>query len=62
MEVYVAIVDRETGEPSRVMGPMNWRAADRVERGASINLDHDNWKVVQKTESSLPEGWKEKAE
>ena len=38
--LYVEIVNTATGEVAQRMGPMNERAADRVEAGASINLNH----------------------
>jgi hypothetical protein len=38
--VYVEIVNTKTKEVVKRIGPMTERAADRVEAGASINLNH----------------------
>ena len=38
--LYVEIVNTKTGEVVKRMGPINERAADRVESGAMINLNH----------------------
>jgi hypothetical protein len=40
---YVEIVKKATGEVVQRMGPMLERKADRVESGASINLNHDEY-------------------
>lgn len=40
---YVEIVDDETGEVVKRMGPMNERKAERVENGANINMDHNRY-------------------
>ena len=40
---FVEIVERETEEVVKRMGPMPMRRAERVRRGADINLDHDNF-------------------
>lgn len=61
-QVYVCIVEDATNKPSTVMGPMSEHRADRVERGASINLNHEEWHIDVIEEDELPEGWKEKAE
>lgn len=44
---YVEIVDRKTGVAIKRMGPMDARKADRVQDGASINLNHDDYFVRQ---------------
>lgn len=40
---YVEIVSRGAEEVVKRLGPMPRRRAERVKRGASINLDHDNF-------------------
>jgi hypothetical protein len=40
---FVEIVERSTGAVVKRMGPMNERKADKVESGASINLNHDDY-------------------
>jgi len=60
--VFVCIVKDKTNEPSNVMGPMPVSQAERVARGASINLNHAEWHIVTLDEDKLPEAWKEKAE
>lgn len=57
MLMYVAIINKATGIPNTVMGPMGWREADQVERGASINLDHKNWKIQQRRDKTVPDAW-----
>jgi len=39
-DFYVEIVDSDTQEVVKRMGPMNERNADRVEEGVGINLNH----------------------
>jgi hypothetical protein len=46
-QVYVKIVETETGEVVERMGPMDEAKADRVERGALINMDRDNFHTRQ---------------
>ena len=41
MEYYVEIVKLDTDEIVKKMGPMPEYKAERVERGASINLNHE---------------------
>lgn len=41
--VYVEIVNTETEEVVERMGPMTERKADKVENGASINLNHEKY-------------------
>lgn len=43
MEYFVEIVGRATGAVVERMGPMSERQAERVELGASINLNHDEY-------------------
>lgn len=42
-EYYVEIVDTETDEVVKRMGPMSERRAEQVEDGANINLDHERF-------------------
>ncbi len=42
---YVEIVEIETGNVERRMGPMSASQADSVEAGAEINLNHDSYFV-----------------
>jgi len=43
---FVDIVSRESGEVAEHMGPLTRQEASGVERGANINLNHEDWKVV----------------
>tara|TARA_R110000868_G_scaffold297468_4_gene557798 strand:+ start:2046 stop:2216 length:171 start_codon:yes stop_codon:yes gene_type:complete len=43
MNYYVEIVKFDTDEVVKRMGPFSERRADRVQDGANINLDHDNY-------------------
>ena len=45
--VYVEIVNHETGEVVKRMGPLSPQQADKVERGAEINLNHERFFVRQ---------------
>ena len=40
---YVEIVSFETEEVVKRMGPHGLRTAERIERGASINLNHEEY-------------------
>jgi hypothetical protein len=40
---YVEIVKTSSGEVVERMGPMSERKADKVESGASINLNHEKY-------------------
>jgi hypothetical protein len=60
-DYYVCIVEDATRTPDKVMGPMTASRAGRIARGASFNLNHDEWSVITYSEDELPEGWKEKA-
>lgn len=40
-QYFVEIVSDVNGEVVKRMGPMGRRAAEKVDRGANINLDHD---------------------
>jgi hypothetical protein len=42
---FVEIVDSETDKVVKRMGPMSERKAEKVERGAEINLDHEHFFV-----------------
>ena len=39
----VVIIRTATGEIVRDMGPMSLAKAERVQSGAEVNLDHDNF-------------------
>lgn len=39
-DYYVEIVERDTEEVVKRMGPMGQRKADKVKGGAEINLNH----------------------
>lgn len=41
----VEIVSHAEGEVVKRMGPMTMQKAERVERGAEINLDHERYYV-----------------
>lgn len=45
-QVYVQIVKDATGECTTQMGPMSRRRAEKIQRGANINLNHDEWSVL----------------
>lgn len=45
MDYYVEIVNVATSEVVKRMGPMSERKAERVERGALINLNRDEYFV-----------------
>lgn len=59
MKYYVLIKDYETDSIVKKMGPMPERKADRVYSGASANLNHDDYFVVQVSENEF-EAQKEK--
>jgi len=42
-DFFVEIVDSETQEVVKRMGPMNERNAGRVEEGVGINLNHEKF-------------------
>ena len=44
--VYVQIIKDATNECSWQSGPVSERQAERMQRGASINLNHDEFSVV----------------
>ena len=46
-QVYVEIYNFKTGEVADCMGPMSEASADRVECGALINMDRENWGTRQ---------------
>jgi hypothetical protein len=50
MDVWVEIVEMGTEEVASRMGPMSEHRAERVERGASINLNHEKFytRIVDK--------------
>lgn len=50
MDYYVEIVNDQTQEVVKAMGPMSEHSADKVADGASINLNHDDYfvRVVQR--------------
>lgn len=43
MQYYVEIVNTETREVVKRIGPMSEWRADKVEDGANINLDHERF-------------------
>jgi hypothetical protein len=43
--MYVEIVDKKTDRVIKRMGPMDERKAQRVQAGASINLNNDDYLV-----------------
>ena len=43
--MFVEIVEIESGEVVNRMGPHDQRAAERIKRGAEINLNHDDYFV-----------------
>lgn len=45
LEYYVIITEDKTEKVVKKMGPFALRQAERVERGASINLDHINYSI-----------------
>lgn len=47
---YVEIVEKATNKVVERMGPMNERKAEKVEQGASINLNHQDYftRIVNK--------------
>lgn len=61
-EFYVCIVEDEGYKPSKVMGPMSQRTAERVASGASINLNWERFHVSTFSTSQLPKGWAELAD
>ena len=58
MNWYVEIVDGQTGKIETHMGPMSESKADRVERGALINLNTDRYYVRSYSEDDPPEPFK----
>jgi hypothetical protein len=40
---YVDIVETATGQVIKTMGPLTERDAERVDRGVSINLNHEKF-------------------
>ena len=44
-QVFVEIVHDESGEVQTRMGPMTPRQAEKVEGGASINLNHAEYSI-----------------
>jgi nitrogen regulatory protein PII-like uncharacterized protein len=46
MDHYVHIIEDATGKVIKEMGPMSERKAEKVERGANINLNHERFTVV----------------
>jgi hypothetical protein len=54
-EYYIEIVEYGTGEVIKRMGPKPERFADRIERGANINLNHDKY-YTRQVEAEKEEG------
>lgn len=53
-EMVVRIIETATGKVELEMGPMLARAAEKVARGASINLDHQHYHVTIEPKKSPP--------
>ena len=51
-QFFVLVLDRETDEEVKRMGPFSQRKAERVESGVEINMDHDRYytSVVEEKE------------
>ena len=51
-DYYVEIVEYGTGEIVKSMGPMSERKANKVEGGANINLNHEEYftRIINKSE------------
>lgn len=60
-EYYVAIVNIETEDPYKVMGPMSERMADKCARGAGINNNWGKWAIDVIHEDDIDEMWKSQA-
>ena len=45
-QYQVQIVERKTGKVEKTMPGLSFRSAERVQRGASINLDSKHYRVV----------------
>ena len=52
MKYFVEIVKHETDEVVKRMGPMDERRADKIDSGANINLNHDDYytRIIKKEE------------
>lgn len=46
-DIYVKIIELGTDKVVRTIGPLSQSAADRVERGVLINLNHDKFYTLQ---------------
>ena len=55
MNHYVLIVETGPKKIVRVMGPMSEHKAERVERGASINLNHESYHTAVVESDETPE-------
>ena len=44
-QYWVDIVETDTNHVEKHMGPHTLNMAEKIARGASINLDHENWHV-----------------
>lgn len=58
---YVVIVNKGTHKPETVMGPMSLNRAERVYRGACININEEDFAADIVEEADMPEHWKELA-
>lgn len=59
MEKYVVqIIKEDTGEVVTQMEPTGERAAERIERGANINLNHDEYytEIVTELQAKIESG------
>lgn len=52
---YVLIVRYNDGKYIRKMGPMSEGRAERVSRGALVNMDHENYYSVEVAKDELEE-------
>ena len=43
VDYFVEVVDWDSGEAIKRLGPMTKRKAERVDDGLNINLDHDRY-------------------
>jgi hypothetical protein len=53
MNYYVEIVKYDTNEVVERMGPMSERQADKVDSGANINLNHEEYFTRVVSDSSI---------
>ena len=49
---YVHVIDKKTGKSTHVVGPTPY--ADKVSRGMSINLNHDDFELAISEKAEWP--------